>query len=55
MEKYTSFYQTIVSSKEWTEWRKVAEKKGFDVEESTECDWLSEDHWKAFIRWVKKQ
>jgi len=53
-KKNPTFYRTVVNSEEWQEWEKIAYKKGFDWSESTECGWLSDKHFSAFIRWIKK-
>ena len=52
---YPTFYETIVKSKEWQDWEKVAYKKGYDWAESTETGWLSPKHFKAFLRWENKE
>lgn len=51
---YPTFYQTIVSSKEWQAWEKVAYEKGFDWSESTECGWLSPKHFKEFLKFTNR-
>jgi len=49
-----TFKKTICKSQIWQEWIKYQEKKmEWDVGESTECGWLSDEHWEAFISWVK--
>lgn len=50
---FPTFYETIVASKEWQEWEKMAYRRGYDWAESTECGWLSSGHLKAFFRFVK--
>lgn len=52
--KHQTFYETVVHSPQWQAWKKVAEKKGFDWHESTECGWLSEKHFHAFLSWCVK-
>jgi hypothetical protein len=51
-----TFYKTIVKSKHWQEWVKYQEQKiKFDVHESMEMDWLSPEHFEAFINWIKNK
>lgn len=62
-EKYSNreetFYSTIVNSDTWKEWIDYQEKEEkemkFDVWESTECNMLSNRHFKEFIKWVKNK
>lgn len=49
-----TFYDTIIASKEWQDWEKVAEERGFDYAESKECGWLSPEHWRAFVDFIKQ-
>lgn len=58
---YPTFYRTITNSKEWKEWvkwnEKNTEKEGiitYDICESTECGWLSKEHWNAFLNFIKQ-
>ena len=46
---HPSFWKTVVESKEWQDWEKVANKKGFDCDESRECGWFSPQHFRAFL------
>ncbi len=48
-----TFYATIASSPEWQAWEKAALGHGFDWHESTECGWLSPEHFAAFMSWVR--
>jgi hypothetical protein len=49
-----TFYKTIVRSKHWQEWVKYQEQKiKFDVHESMEMDWLSPEHFEAFIKYIQ--
>ena len=51
-----SYYETIVNSKIWNEWREHQEKTlEFDIVESIECGYLSDKHWEAFIRWIESR
>lgn len=50
--KYPTFYETIVKSPQWQNWQYVAVNFGFDAAESTECGWLSPEHFQAFLKWV---
>ena len=49
---HPSFWKTIVESKEWKAWEKVANEKGFDYDESRECGWFSPSHFKAFLEYT---
>ncbi len=49
-EGHPSFYKTIVESKEWQAWEKVANEQGFDYDESRECGYFSTKHWQAFLK-----
>ena len=57
-----SFHDTIIRSKEWKDWCKFIYKKQvkedfsqpmFDVDESQECNLISDKHWKAFANFIK--
>lgn len=54
-DKYPTFYETVVHSPQWQAWTKVAHTYGYDWHESTECGWLSENHFDSFIRWVTEE
>lgn len=57
IKKYTNptFYDTIVASQKWREWVKENEQNPqFDVHESMETGWLSNNHFQAFIEFCKK-
>ena len=50
-----SFYRTIMDSPQWQAWVKYNEETPqYDVHESMECGWLSQNHWQAFIKWAKE-
>ena len=44
-----SFWNTVVRSPQWKLWEKVAYSRGFDIDESQECNWLSPEHFQAFL------
>lgn len=50
---HTTFWSTVVRSKEWEAWEKVAEKQGFDVHESAETGAFSHNHWDAFVKFIR--
>lgn len=50
---FETWYGTIVRSDEWRKWEEVAEEKGFDVSESREAGILSDEHWSAFVEFMK--
>ena len=56
MKEPPTYYETIVNSKIWNEWRETQEKTlEFDIVESIECGYLSDKHWEAFIRWIESR
>ena len=52
-KKPPTFYRTVVTSPQWIAWRDHAHEYNFDWAESTECAWLSPEHFQAFISFVK--
>lgn len=48
-----TYYGTVVGSKAWQEWEKVAHEHGYDWHESVETGWLSPEHFEAFLAWFK--
>lgn len=48
-----TYYGTVVHSKPFQAWEKVASTYGFDWYESVETGWLSEKHFMAFLDWYK--
>jgi hypothetical protein len=64
--KNESFHNTITNSPEWEAWCKEQRRSWlpfeckvdgkfpdvFDVDESQECDLLSQKHWRAFIKFL---
>ena len=56
-----TFYDTVVHSKEWKAWEEYLHQEAmqdrlhFDIDESIECGWLSENHWNAFIKFTKQE
>ena len=56
MSQNPTYYETIVKSEIWKEWTKHCEQNQlFDIWESIECGWLSDEHWQAFITWVAQK
>ena len=60
---HPSFWKTIVQSDEWRRWRVEqnqrmndfpSEKSMYDMDECTELGIISENHWKDFIKFIKK-
>ena len=49
-----TYYETIVHSPQWQAWEKVAHTHGHDWHESVECEWLSPNHFRAFLDWLKE-
>ena len=54
-EGHSSFWKTIIESKQWEEWIKSEEGRNFDTSESQECGWFSKNHFTAFIERIEKQ
>jgi len=58
---YPTFYDTVIHSKEWKAWAEYLHKEAleerlhFDIDESIECGWLSENHWNAFIEFTRQE
>ena len=49
-----SFYKTIITSSQWNDWVKLQEYEiEFDVHESIECGVISNNHWQAFLEFIK--
>ena len=51
-----SFHHTIVESDEWKSWMAYHQSLGkplFDFAETVECGWISPQHWKAFVNFIK--
>lgn len=56
MTEHPTFYDTIVGSPEWKEWRELNnETHNFDVAESEECGLLSHEHFAAFLEWQRER
>ncbi len=52
---HSSFWRTIITSKEWEALKKYNGKKmNWDFPENEELGILSPLHWKAFISFIKK-
>lgn len=58
---HASFWKTVTESAEWQVWYKEQQRRFhtqelqevFDIDESTECGWISPGHWNAFIRFLR--
>ena len=54
---HSSFWRTIIESREWKKWKKYNFKKSlsgnWDFSENEELGILSEGHWKAFVKFLK--
>lgn len=53
--KRQTYYGAVVNNPLWQEWEKYAVEQGFDWHESVECGWLSDQHFVAFLNWVKER
>ena len=58
--EHLSFWQAIVRQPEWELWcKEVARrmqkklKNVYDVDECSECGWMSKEHAKAFLSFIK--
>ena len=62
-EGHNSFHKTIVESPEWEAWEKEQKEMFgrkefdgcFDVNECKECGWISKEHWKKFVEFIKRK
>ena len=50
---HNSFWKTIVLSDEWQQWEDSHPK--FDVDECREAGWISPEHWKAFVKFLREK
>lgn len=50
---HPSFWKTIIESQEWKNWKK--DNDNWDWSENEELGILSDNHWNAFIKLLKKQ
>lgn len=51
---HLSFWQAIIKTDEWREWEKYAwHNKLYDTDECRGCGWMSEEHAKDFLKFVK--
>jgi len=53
-EVHPFIHKTMLHSKEWKDWEKVAYKKGFDWAETSELGWMSPEHWSAFVKFIRR-
>lgn len=53
-EGHNSFWKTIIESPQWKKWEKIANKKGYDYCECSECGWMSQKHFQEFIKFIRK-
>jgi hypothetical protein len=51
---HSSFWRTVIRSKEWQAWKKHNKGTNWDFAENEELGILSEEHFNAFIQLVKK-
>ena len=53
--KHDSIWKTIVSSPQWAAWEMgPAQKRGWDADETRDCNWMSAKHFQAFLRFHKR-
>ena len=54
-EGHNSFWQTVIESKEWKEWRIYQDKRGWewDFSENEGLGLISSAHWTAFIKFTR--
>ena len=48
-EGHASMWKSLVESPQWLQWEKVANKRGWDVDESRECGIMSNGHLQDFL------
>ena len=57
---HSSFWKTIVESKEWKSWEKEQRRRFsteilegcFDVDECRECGYIGAEHWQEFVKFL---
>lgn len=52
---HSSFWKSVVESKQWRAWREPACKRGWDWDECSECGWISAEHFQAFLKFTIKE
>ena len=53
---HNSWWISITHTPQWAAWYKYAsENMLYDVDESQECGWMSDEHAKDFLDWVAKE
>ena len=51
---HNSFWKTVISSPQWREWaKKQREECRWDTVEAEDCGWLSDEHFQAFLEFVR--
>ena len=57
-EGHSSFWRTVIKSPEWEKWKEWNYKKSphgnWDFAENEELGILSPQHWKEFVKFIKK-
>ena len=65
---HPSFWQTVITSPQWTLWKKEQEKRFhflnlhkprvsigvYDMSEVEECGWISQKHFQDFLKFINK-
>jgi len=51
---HNSFWKTIIESEEWEKWKDYNKNTNWDFAENEELGILSLEHWKAFVKFIKK-
>ena len=54
-KEYQTIARAMLNSKEWKEWYEYQSKDNgnWDVAETAETGWMSEEHWNAFMEYLK--
>jgi len=55
-QPYQKIAIALLRSPEWQAWYQYARENNlFDVDETAECGWMSDNHFRAFIEFIKDQ
>ena len=53
---HSSFWRTIIRSKEWQKWKEYAQPRmRYDFTECEELGMMSAGHWKDFIKFTRRK
>ena len=52
---HDSFWKTVIESPQWHAWADLGMDAGFDTPECEACGHISQKHFQAFLKFVKKE